>query len=161
MKLAVYPGSFDPITLGHLDVVRRAATMFDRVIVGIARNTEKTPLFTVPERVALARGAVRDLPNVTVESFDGLLVQYARRKKALVIVRGLRAVSDFEHELQLALLNREMEPGVETIFLAPKDEYTFISSRMVKEIAKLGGDVSGFVPRAVKVALARKFGGRL
>ena len=160
MKIAVYPGSFDPITNGHLDVVRRAATMFDRVIVGVARHGEKTPLFAAAARVALARTAVRDLANVEVEAFDGVLVQYARRKNALVIVRGLRAVSDFEYELQLALMNRELEPRVETIFLAPKDEYTFISSRMVKEIARLGGDVSAFVPRAVKLALARKFGSR-
>lgn len=160
MKVAVYPGSFDPITNGHLDVLRRAATMFDRVIVGIARNAEKTPMFSVSERVALVRRAVRDLANVDVDAFDGLLIQYARRKKALVIVRGLRAVSDFEYELQLALMNRRLEPRVETIFLAPKDEYTFISSRMVKEIAKLGGDVSSFVPRDVTRALARKFGAR-
>jgi pantetheine-phosphate adenylyltransferase len=157
MKVAIYPGSFDPITNGHLDVLRRAATMFDRVIVAIARNAEKTPLFSVPERVALVRGAVQGMANVTVDAFDGLLVQYARRKKALVIVRGLRAVSDFEYELQLALMNRRLESRVETIFLAPKDEYTFISSRMVKEIAKLGGDVGAFVPPAVKRAMARKF----
>lgn len=160
MKVAIYPGSFDPITNGHLDVARRAATMFDRVIVAVACNAEKTPLFSVPERVALARGAVQGVDNVTVEAFDGLLVEYARRKKALVIVRGLRAVSDFEYELQLALMNRRLEPRVETIFLAPKDEYTFISSRMVKEIAKLGGDVGAFVPPAVKQAMARKFARR-
>lgn len=160
MKIAVYPGSFDPITNGHLDVVRRAATMFDRVIVAIARNGEKTPLFTPSARVAQARAAVRGLVNVEVDAFDGLLVEYARRKGALVIVRGLRAVSDFEYELQLALMNRELEPRVETIFLAPKDEYTFISSRMVKEIARLGGDVSAFVPAVVQAALARKFGRR-
>lgn len=157
MKVAIYPGSFDPITNGHLDVARRAATMFDRVIVAVARNAEKTPMFSVQERVALTRGAVQNVKNVTVEAFDGLLVEYARRKKALVIVRGLRAVSDFEYELQLALMNRRLEPRVETIFLAPKDEYTFISSRMVKEIAKLGGDVGAFVPLAVKRAMARKF----
>lgn len=157
MKVAIYPGSFDPITNGHLDVARRAATMFDRVIVAVARNAEKTPMFSVQERVALTRGAVQNVKNVTVEAFDGLLVEYARRKKALVIVRGLRAVSDFEYELQLALMNRRLEPRVETIFLAPKDEYTFISSRMVKEIAKLGGDVGAFVPPAVKRAMARKF----
>ena len=157
MKVAIYPGSFDPITNGHLDVVRRAATMFDRVIVAVAGNEEKTPLFTATERTALVRGAVSQLRNVAVDAFDGLLVEYARRKKALVIVRGLRAVSDFEYELQLALMNRKLEPGVETIFLAPKDEYTFISSRMVKEIAKLGGDVSAFVPAAVQKAMVRKF----
>jgi len=160
MKTAVYPGTFDPITNGHLDVARRAATMFDKVIVALARNGEKAPLFSVAERVALAEAALKDQPNVSVTAFDGLLVNYVHAQKALVIVRGLRAVSDFEYELQLALLNRKLEPRVETIFLAPKDEYTFISSRMVKEIAKLGGDVSAFVPRGVKAALARKFGSR-
>ena len=157
-KIAVYPGSFDPITNGHLDVIRRAGKMFDRVWIGVARNEEKTALFTVAERVALARAAVRGLSNVSVDDFDGLLVRYARRKKASVAVRGLRAVSDFEFEFQMALMNRKLDERIETIFLMPKDEYTFISSRLVKEIAALGGDVSDFVPRGVEVALRRKLG---
>jgi pantetheine-phosphate adenylyltransferase len=158
-RTALYPGSFDPITNGHLDVIRRAASMFDRVIVAVAHDTtEKQPTFSVAERVALVRVAVRDLPHVTVEDFRGLLVGYARRKHVRVVVRGLRAVSDFEFEFQLALMNRKLEPQVETIFLMPKDEYTFISSRLVRGIAALGGDVSAFVPPAVKQALKRKFG---
>jgi pantetheine-phosphate adenylyltransferase len=158
-KIAVYPGSFDPITNGHLDVISRAAQMFDRVIVAVARNPEKQPLFDVAERVALARQAVVKLGNVTVEDFEGLLVKYARRKRASVVVRGLRAVSDFEFEFQMALMNRRLDAEIETIFLMPKDEYTFLSSRLVKEIAALGGDVSDFVPRAVERALKRKFAG--
>lgn len=156
MKIAIYPGSFDPITNGHLDVVRRAAALFDRVIVAVGENPEKHALFTPRERVALARAAVRGWNRVVVDEFDGLLVDYARRKKALAIVRGLRAVSDFEYELQFALMNRHLAPQVETIFLAPKDEYTFVSSRMIKEIALLGGDVRRFVPREVAAALRRK-----
>lgn len=155
-KIAVYPGSFDPITNGHLDVIRRAGKMFDRVIVAVARNGEKTPLFSTRERVALARAAVQNLRNVTVDDFEGLLVRYARRKKATVVVRGLRAVSDFEFEFQMALMNRRLDGGIETIFLMPKDEYTFISSHLVREIAGLGGDVSAFVPRAVQKALKVK-----
>jgi pantetheine-phosphate adenylyltransferase len=154
--VAVYPGSFDPITNGHLDVIQRAATIFDRMIVAVARHTEKTPTFTVQERVALARAAVRNLRNVTVDGFEGLLVNYARRKNATVVVRGLRAVSDFEFEFQMALVNRKLGPQIETIFLVPKDEYIFISSRVVKEIAQLGGDVSDFVPINVKKALRHK-----
>ena len=157
-KIAVYPGSFDPSTNGHLDVIRRAAKMFDRVWVALARNAEKTPLFSVAERVSLARGAVRGLRNVSVDDFDGLLVSYARGKKASVVVRGLRAVSDFEFEFQMALMNRKLDSRIETIFLMPKDEYTFISSRLVKEIAALGGSVSDFVPRAVQVAMKEKLG---
>jgi len=154
--VAVYPGSFDPITNGHLDVIQRAARMFDRIIIAIAQHAEKTPMFTVQERVALARVAVRNLGNVAVEDFHGLLVNYARQKGARVVVRGLRAVSDFEFEFQMALVNRKLGPQIETIFLAPKDEYTFISSRLVKEIAQLGGNVSDFVPANVKKALRHK-----
>jgi pantetheine-phosphate adenylyltransferase len=154
--VAVYPGSFDPITNGHLDVVQRAARMFDRVIVAVAHHTEKTPMFTVDERVALARAAVRNLRNVVIEEFHGLLVDYARDRQASVVVRGLRAVSDFEFEFQMALVNRKLGPQIETIFLTTKDEYTFISSRLVKEIAQLGGDVSDFVPANVQKALRHK-----
>ena len=154
--VAIYPGSFDPITNGHLDVLRRALSMFDQVIVGVAPNAEKHPLFTTPERVALTRAAVKGIRGVTVDEIDGLLVNYAQRKKARVLVRGLRAVSDFEYEFQMALMNRRLAPNVETIFLMPKDEYTFLSSRLVKEIALLGGNVSDFVPAVVKKALQAK-----
>ena len=157
LKIAVYPGSFDPITNGHLDIVSRVAQMFDRVIVAVATNAEKTPLFTGDERIALAKEAVKGLRNVSVDQFDGLLVNYARRKRAVVLVRGLRAVSDFEFEFQLALMNRKLDPRIETIFLMTKAEYTFISSRQVKEICHLGGRVSDFVPRGVERAMKRKF----
>ena len=155
-RIAIYPGSFDPITNGHLDVITRAAGMFDHVVVACAHNVEKMPLFTTKERVALAQAAVKGIRNVSVDGFEGLLVEYAKRKKARVVVRGLRAVSDFEFEFQMALMNRRLEPKVETIFLMPKDEYTFISSRLVREIAWLGGDVSNFVPAGVQRALKQK-----
>src|ERR1017187_7225844 len=158
LKIAVYPGSFDPITNGHLDIIRRVAHMFDRVIVAVAINDEKTPLFTVQERVVLVRAAVKGFQNVSVDEFGGLLVSYARRKRAAVIVRGLRAVSDFEFEFQLALMNRKLDSGIETIFLMTKDEFTFISSRQVKGICQMGGNVSDFVPRGVEPAMKRKFG---
>ncbi len=158
--VAVYPGSFDPITNGHLDVTRRAAKMFDRVIVAVAANAQKAPLFSTRERIALARAAVGKIRNVSVDDFEGLLIHYAHRKKATAVVRGLRAVSDFEFEFQLALMNRRLDPKIETIFLMPKDEYIFISSGLVKEIAGLGGDVSGFVPRDVQQALKRKLAPR-
>jgi pantetheine-phosphate adenylyltransferase len=160
VKIAVYPGSFDPITNGHLDIVRRAGHLFDRVIVAVATNAEKEPLFSVEERRQLVADAVKGLRNVSVDEFGGLLIQYARRKRANAVVRGLRAVSDFEFEFQLALMNRKLDPGIETIFLMTKDEYTFISSRLVKEIGELGGDVSDFVPRGVECAMKRKFGSR-
>jgi pantetheine-phosphate adenylyltransferase len=156
--IAVYPGSFDPITNGHLDIICRAAQLFDRVIVAVARNAEKAPLFGVQQRVTLTREAVKKLKNVTVDQFEGLLINYARKKRAAVIVRGLRAVSDFEFEFQLSLMNRKLDAGIETIFLMTKDEYTFISSRLVKEICQLGGDVSDFVPPGVEKAMQRKFG---
>ena len=158
MKIAVYPGSFDPITNGHLDIVRRAAHMFDHVIVAVAINAEKTALFSVEERRRFIAEAVKGIRNVSVDEFCGLLINYARRKQATAMVRGLRAVSDFEFEFQLALMNRKLDPDIETIFLMTKDEYTFISSRLVKEIGELGGDVSGFVPRGVERAMRRKFG---
>jgi len=160
VRIAVYPGSFDPMTNGHLDIVRRAAQMFDRVIVAVAVNEAKAPLFSVDERVRLATEAVKGIRNVSVDEFEGLLVEYARRKRASVVVRGLRAVSDFEFEFQLALMNRKLDSRIETIFLMTKDEYTFISSRLVKEIGELGGRVSGFVPRGVERAMRRKFGSK-
>ena len=158
-KVAVYPGSFDPITNGHLDVIQRAAAIFDQVIISVANNPEKHPMFTTRQRLELAEAAVKHMPNVVVDQFQGLLVEYCRRKGATVVVRGVRAVSDFEFEFQMALVNRKLEPKVETIFLMPKDEYTFISSRLVKEIAGLGGDVSDFVPPVVQEALKQKLAG--
>jgi len=155
--VAIYPGSFDPLTNGHLDVVQRAATLFDRVIVAIAHQTDKSQLFTVRERVEMARQAVTSLPNVEVDDFQTLLVDYAKAKGARVVVRGLRAVSDFEFEFQMALMNRTLAPGVETIFMMPKDSYSYLSSRITKQIAMLGGDIWQFVPAHVAAALQRKF----
>jgi pantetheine-phosphate adenylyltransferase len=157
MRTAIYPGSFDPLTNGHLDVIERAVKLFDRVVVAIARNEGKHPLFTMEERMELVRPAIQDLPNVEADSFDGLLVHYVQRRSAQAVVRGLRAVSDFEFEFQLALMNRKLNENIETIFMMPKETYTFLSSRMVKEIAQLGGDVSPFVPAHVRDALCRKF----
>lgn len=156
-RTVIYPGSFDPITFGHLDVVQRAARLFEKVIVAVAENDAKQPLFTLEERRRLATLAVRDWPNVETDCFSGLLIEYARGRRATAIIRGLRAVSDFEFEFQLALLNRRMDDRVETIFMMPKDTYTFLSSRIVKEICRLGGDVSAFVPAAVHQALLAKY----
>src|SRR5271163_182768 len=156
MRAAIYPGSFDPLTNGHLDVVQRAAKLFDRVVVAVAKNEGKQPFFTLNERLALVKQAVKHLPNVEADTFDGLLVEYVVSRKAQAIVRGLRAVSDFEFEFQLALMNRKLNENIETIFMMPKDTYTFLSSRIVKEIARLGGDVSGFVPAHVQMALIKK-----
>ncbi len=155
-RTAIYPGSFDPLTNGHLDVIQRAAKLFDRVVVAVASNESKHPLFTKDERVALVKKAVAHLPNVQTDSFDCLLVEYVAAQKAGAIVRGLRAVSDFEFEFQLALMNRKLDENIETIFMMPKDTYTFLSSRIVKEIARLGGNVSSFVPANVQVALKKK-----
>src|SRR5215212_3398870 len=154
MRTAVYPGSFDPITNGHLDVIQRAAKLFDRVIVAVAKNESKNPFFSMTQRQELCAQAVAHLPNVTVDAFTGLLVEYVERVQGDAVVRGLRAVSDFEFEFQLALMNRKLNERIETIFMMPKDTYTFISSRLVKEIARLGGDVSSFVPPVVQDALA-------
>lgn len=156
MRTAIYPGSFDPLTNGHLDVVQRAAKLFDRIIVAVAKNEGKSPLFTHNERLALVKQAVKQMPNVEADAFDGLLVDYVVGKKAQAIVRGLRAISDFEFEFQLALMNRKLNENIETIFMMPKDTYTFLSSRIVKEIARLGGDVSSFVPSHVRIALQKK-----
>jgi pantetheine-phosphate adenylyltransferase len=156
MRTVIYPGSFDPFTNGHLDVVRRAARVFDRVIVAVARNDAKNPLFSVDERTELVRVACSGIPNIEADSFDCLLVNYVVERGACAVVRGLRAVSDFEFEFQLALMNRRLNEQVETLFLTPKDTYTFVSSRIVKEIARLGGDVSPFVPEHVRAALKAK-----
>jgi pantetheine-phosphate adenylyltransferase len=156
MRTAIYPGSFDPLTNGHLDVIQRATKLFDRVVVAVAKSESKQPFFTLEERLELVQDAVRHLANVEADSFDGLLVEYASRRSAHAVVRGLRAVSDFEFEFQLALMNRKLDGEVETIFMMPKDTYTFLSSRIVKEIARLGGDVSAFVPAHVQAALKKK-----
>ena len=151
---AMYPGTFDPITLGHEDLVRRAADLFDRVVVAIAINTgSKKPMFTTAERVAMAMSALEEFPNVEVTSYEGLTVDFARANGLRVIIRGLRAVSDFEYEFQLANMNRALTEDVETVFLTPTDKYTYISSTLVREVASLGGDVSGFVSSKVKRAL--------
>ncbi len=155
-RKAVYPGTFDPITRGHEDLVRRAAGMFESVLVAIAANPGKAPLFDIDERVALARGVLADIPNVTVEGYTGLTVEFARAQGIGVIVRGLRAVSDFEFEFQLANMGRHIAPGVETVFLTPKENFTFISSTMVREIATLGGSVAAFVHPLVEAAFRRK-----
>jgi pantetheine-phosphate adenylyltransferase len=157
MRRAVYPGSFDPVTNGHLDVVERARKLFDEVIVAVAHNDEKQPLFSLQERLDLLGETVGKIDNVRIAQFEGLLVDFAHAQKAHAVIRGLRAVSDFEFEFQMALMNRKLESSVETIFLMPKEEYTYLSSRLVKEISRLGGDVSSFVPPLVAKALARKF----
>jgi pantetheine-phosphate adenylyltransferase len=157
VKRAIYPGSFDPVTTGHLDVLDRAARLFDEVIVAVAYNEQKQALFSTEERVALLEEATEKLGNVHVERFDGLLVEFARKRDAVAVIRGLRAVSDFEFEFQMALMNRKLEPQIETIFLTPREEYTYLSSRIVKEIARLGGNVETFVPTSVAEALRTKF----
>ncbi|MEY2531615.1 MAG: pantetheine-phosphate adenylyltransferase [Verrucomicrobiota bacterium] len=157
MRRAIYPGSFDPVTNGHLDVISRARRLFDEIIVAVAHNDEKQPLFSLEERLALLHEAVEKIDNVRVAQFDGLLVEFAAAQKSSAVIRGLRAVSDFEFEFQMALMNRKLAENVEAIFLMPKEEYTYLSSRLVKEIARLGGDVSGFVPRSVAAALKKKF----
>lgn len=157
MRKAIYPGSFDPLTNGHLDVIQRAAKLFDRVVVAVASNEGKQPLFSLEERKRLVARSIEHLANVEVDGFDGLLVDYVERRKGDAIVRGLRAVSDFEFEFQLALMNRKLNERVETIFMMPKDTYTFLSSRIVKEIARLGGNVEDFVPKPVRAALNERF----
>jgi pantetheine-phosphate adenylyltransferase len=153
VRRAIYPGSFDPITNGHLDVIQRAAKLFDEVVVAVAFNDQKSSLFPVEERVALIQRAAAEVPNIRIARFDGLLVDFARQQQASAVVRGLRAISDFEFEFQMALMNRKLEPEIETIFMMPAEKYTYISSRIVKEIARLGGDVTAFVPAIVVAAL--------
>ena len=156
MRRAIYPGSFDPVTNGHLDVIERARKLFDEVVVAVAYNDQKQPMFTLEERMELLRATVGEADHVQVASFDGLLVDFAKKQNATAVIRGLRAISDFEFEFQMALMNRKLEAAVETIFLMPKEEYTYLSSRIVKEIARLGGDISSFVPAQVAEAFKRK-----
>ena len=155
-QTAIYPGTFDPITNGHLDLIQRASKLFDKVIVAIAANSGKQPAFSLPERIDLANTVLADIKGVEVVGFDILLVEFAKQSNAQVIIRGLRAVSDFEYEFQLTGMNRKMAPDIETLFLTPAEQYTYISSSLVKEVAKLNGDVSGFVPEAVFDALKHK-----
>ncbi|MBR2405452.1 MAG: pantetheine-phosphate adenylyltransferase [Clostridia bacterium] len=158
MKLAICPGSFDPVTNGHLQIVSRAAEMFDRVIVVAMANQNKQPLFSAEERVELLRRATAGMANVEVDTYDGLLVEYARQKQASVIVKGLRAMSDFEYEFQMALTNRKLNPDVETVFLATSAEYMYLSSSLVKQVASLGGDIREFVPACIIKDILEKYG---
>jgi len=155
-RIAIYPGSFDPLTNGHVDIIERGARIFDKIIVAILANVEKTPLFSESERVALIQAVFKDRPNVQVDTFDGLLVDYAQRKQASVLVRGLRAVSDFEYEFQMALMNRHLAPGIETVFMMPAEQYTYISSRLIKEVFMLNGKIDGLVPPIVEERLHAK-----
>jgi pantetheine-phosphate adenylyltransferase len=156
-KIAIYPGTFDPFTNGHFDLVVRSLRAFDKVVVAVAPSMKKKPLFTVKERLSLIEESLEDYGRVSVEVFDGLLVDYVQRKRGLVIIRGLRAVSDFEYELQMALMNRRLNPQIETVFMMPSEEYSFLTATIVKEIASLGGPVAELVPVPVEKALKRKF----
>jgi pantetheine-phosphate adenylyltransferase len=158
MRIAIYAGSFDPITRGHEDLMKRSLAFVDRLIVAVARSASKAPVFTVEERVALIRAAVKGEERIQVDSFDGLLVDFARSVKANLLIRGLRAVSDFEYEYQMALMNRHLAPGLETVFMVPSLDTTYISASLVREVAKFGGDVSGLVHPAIAKALRSKFG---
>src|SRR6185436_13863463 len=156
-RIAIYPGSFDPLTKGHEDLIRRSLSLADRVVVAVAVNSSKQPLFPVAERLALLQAAVGDEPRVAFESFDGLLAEFAKKVGASIVVRGLRAVSDFEYEFQMALMNRQLHPSLETVFLVPAVDLTYLSSSLVREVARFGGDVSPLVHPAVAKALARRF----
>ncbi len=155
-KIAVYPGTFDPVTYGHLDVIKRIAAIYGKVYVAVAASQIKNPLFNLKERVALLNEVVKDIDNVTVEPFNGLMVDYAVSKQSKVVVRGLRMISDFEYEFQMALTNRKLNPDIETIFMMPNESYSYLSSRLIKEAVRLGADVSAFVPASVKVKLEEK-----
>jgi pantetheine-phosphate adenylyltransferase len=155
-RVAIYPGSFDPLTSGHVDIIERGAKIFDSIIVAILVNVEKTPLFSEAERITLIRDVFKAHKNVQAETFSGLLVDYAQQKNATVLVRGLRAVSDFEYEFQMALMNRHLAPGLETVFMMPDEKYTYISSRLIKEVFTLGGEITGLVPPIVEEKLRAK-----
>lgn len=157
-NLAIYPGTFDPITNGHLDLIQRGLRIFDHIIVAVAENPGKNPLFSVAERLEMIREALKDTPNVTIDTFNGLLVEYVRRQNARVILRGLRAVTDFEYEFQMAMMNRRMEPEIETVFLMTGLRWVFLSSRIIKEAAVHGGNIEGMVPEFVHQKLKEKFG---
>ena len=159
-RLAVYPGSFDPLTNGHVDIIERGTHLFDKIIVAILVNVDKAPLFSMEERVGIVRDTFRGRPNVEVDTFEGLLVDYVERRQADVIVRGLRALSDFEAEFQMALMNRRLSPRVETVFMMPAEQYTYISSRLIKEVFSLGGQVRGLVPAIVETRLQEKQRGK-
>lgn len=156
--LAVYPGSFDPLTNGHVDIIRRGARLFERIVIALLVNPDKSSLFSLAERAAMARAVFTGQSNVEVDTFDGLLVDYARRRRASVIVRGLRAISDFEYEMQMALMNRRLSEELETVFMMPAEPYTYVSSRLVKEVFALGGSVAGLVPEVVEARLAARRG---
>jgi pantetheine-phosphate adenylyltransferase len=157
MKLAIYPGSFDPVTNGHLDLVDRGSKLFDRLVVAVLRNLDKEPLFSLDERVEMLREATAGKANVEVDVFDGLLVEYVRRRKANVILRGIRAISDYEYELQMAMMNRKLEPTIETVFMMPAEPYSYLSAHLVREIARFGGPLDGLIPAAVEQRLRAKF----
>ncbi|MDP2929380.1 MAG: pantetheine-phosphate adenylyltransferase [Candidatus Omnitrophota bacterium] len=155
-NIAVYPGTFDPITYGHIDIIKRAAKIYDKVIVAVAHNESKNPLFSVPERVAMLKDSIKGLANVMVDDFDGLAVEYVKSKASRVMIRGLRMISDFEYEFQMALTNRKLSEDIETIFMMPNERYSYISSKLMKEAARLGADVRNFIPKKVQVLLKKK-----
>ena len=155
-NIAVYPGTFDPVTYGHIDIIRRAARIFDKVIIAVAHNDEKSPLFSVGERVSMLKDSIRGLKNVIIDDFDGLVVDYVKGRGASVMIRGLRMISDFEHEFQMALTNRKLSEKIETIFMMPNESYSYISSKLIKEAASLGADVKNFIPKKVQILLKKK-----
>ncbi|MCX5686302.1 MAG: pantetheine-phosphate adenylyltransferase [Candidatus Omnitrophica bacterium] len=156
VRTAIYPGTFDPVTYGHIDLIRRASKIFDKVIVAVAHNKSKGALFSVEERVAMLRDAVKGIPNIIIDDFDGLVVEYARKRGSNVMIRGLRMISDFEYEFQMALTNRKLAGDIETIFMMPHEDYSYVSSKLIKEAAALGADVSKFIPRKAAAALKEK-----
>jgi len=160
MRIAVYPGSFDPVTLGHLDIIERSCKLFDKVIVAVMINSSKRPMFSVDERVALLREATKNFPNVSVDCHEGLLIDYLKKADAKILVKGLRAISDFESEFQMASVNQKLCPEVETVFIMTRTEYMYLSSSIVKEVGTLGGDITNFVTENVRVAIEQKVGGK-